>query len=342
MLLPENKPVPIRSRMNGKPVHSVEAKTILNLHSGFLEKLLCDGPTFSAGDLCAYSCAFCYVPAIAGRFDRVREVGDRLQDIVVRRQRPADILRSQLVHPNGKLKFPDPNDRRVVFASPLVDVAANMELVNETIELCTLILTLTHWQIRLLSKSNLLPKIAVGLERYRDRVIYGVSTGTLDNKLAQAFEIGTPLVSKRIDSLLWLQNEKFRTFGMICPSLPMADSAAYDAFARECAEAIRADRCEHVWAEVINVRGESMTRTVTALKKAGFQNEAAWVTEVSGDAQKWENYNRATFLAHANVYRNYPGKLRFLTYPTKSTTSWWQGQISLGAVLLGAHAPSSG
>jgi hypothetical protein len=85
-----------------------------------------------------------------------------------------------------------------------------------------------------------------------------------------------------------------------------------------------------------------MTRTVTALKKAGFQNEAAWVTEVSGDAQKWENYNRATFLAHANVYRNYPGKLRFLTYPTKSTTSWWQGQISLGAVLLGAHAPSSG
>src|SRR5436190_17847327 len=63
-----------------------------------------------------------------------------------------------------------------------------MDLVRETIEACKLILELTHWQIRLLSKSNLLPIIARELPR--DRIIYGVSTGTLDDKLT-----GTPGVS---------------------------------------------------------------------------------------------------------------------------------------------------
>lgn len=57
-------------------------------------------------------------------------------------------------------------DRRVIYASPLVDVAGNLELVRETVEICRVILELTNWQIRLLSKSNLLPKIAEGLEAW--------------------------------------------------------------------------------------------------------------------------------------------------------------------------------
>jgi hypothetical protein len=51
-----------RTTMNGKPVYSVPAKAVINLDSGFKHKLLCDGPTFSTGSACAYSCAFCYVP----------------------------------------------------------------------------------------------------------------------------------------------------------------------------------------------------------------------------------------------------------------------------------------
>ena len=116
-----------------------------------------------------------------------------------------------------------------------------MELVRETAEICSVILELTDWDIRLLSKSNLLPKLAVSLgmlppwERVfksKERIIYGVSTGTLDDNLAQAFEQGCPLVSKRIQSLHWLQDNGFRTFGMICPSLPFEDGWEYGVFAR--------------------------------------------------------------------------------------------------------------
>jgi len=82
----------------------------------------------------------------------------------------------------------------VIYASPLVDVAANMDLARETVEICKVILELTNWEIRLLSKSNLLPKIAESLTGYRSRMIYGVSTGNLDDPLAAAYEQGTPKV----------------------------------------------------------------------------------------------------------------------------------------------------
>jgi DNA repair photolyase len=244
-------------------------------------------------------------------------------------------LRQQLTDGNGRPKYWDEPDRRVIYASPSVDVAGNMELVRETVEACKVILELTNWQIRLLSKSNLLPKVAAGLGTDHGaflRVIYGVSTGTLDDGIAAAFEQGTAKVSKRLESLHWLQDHGFRTYGMICPSLPQRD---YFDFASSMAEAIRAEQCEHVWAEVINVRGESMVRTVGALQVAGFQEAAAALHVVSTDPIAWERYARATFEAHATMYRGlWRGKLRFLQYVTASSRAWWKARETEGAILL--------
>ena len=329
---------PTRAVMNGKPVIYVPAKTVLNLKSGFVHKLLCDGPTASLGTACAYRCGFCYVPSAMAKSPHMQGISAPHADVVVRRANALDILRSQLLTAKGQPRFPDRNDRRVLFMSPLVDVAANMDLARETIEACRLILTLTHWQIRLLSKSNLLPVVAEALGEYMDRLIFGVSTGTLDEKLARAFEQGTPLVRKRIESLHALQDAGFRTYGMLCPSLPMENERAYGAFAAEANEAIRGYRCEHVWAEVINVRGESMTRTVRALRAGNCQAEAEQLLRVSTDAAAWEDYDQATFLAHAEVYASSPGKLRFLTYVNKATHDWWAPQAARGAVLLGKAA----
>lgn len=316
--------------MNGKPVVMVPAKSVINFESGFKAKLLCDGPTFSMGSACAYSCSFCYVPAMMRKSPHLKGVDLKHEDVVIRREKALNILGDQLTDRHGNYKYKSPEDRRVIYASPLVDVAGNMELVRETIEACKIILAFTHWQIRLLSKSNLLPKVAQGIpEEFKNRVIYGVSTGTLDDKLAKAFEAGAPLVSKRIESLHWLQDHGYRTFGMICPSLPMED---YVEFARTMFEAVRGDKCEHVWAEVINVRGESMGKTVEALTNAGYTTEAERLIEVSRDKVKWEEYARETFLEHSPHYRK--GQLRFLQYVNKSNQEWWSRYSSWGAVCL--------
>lgn len=337
--------------MNGKPVFRVPVKTVLNLHSGFETKLLCDGPALALGDACAYSCSFCYVPAIYQKMDRIRALLEREklkhEDVVIIREAAIEVLRGQLLHPGGKRKFPDPEDRRVVYSSPADDVAANMDLVRATFEACKLILEHTEWQIRLLSKSNLLPKLASmlcewaatlndndGVEMIRRRMIFGVSTGTLDDKLASVFEEGTPNVTKRIESLHVLQDNGFRTFAMVCPSLPMGSIDEYQAFAHEAKIRLRYEKCEHVWAEVINLRGDSFRRTYKALNDAGFDRLAYIIDKVSHISDAWETYNRETFLAHAKVCDQFVGKLRYLTYVKDSNRPWWEKHIGRGAVIL--------
>lgn len=337
-----------RATMNGKPTFTVPSKTIINFESGFAKKLLCDGPTFTAGTSCPYSCSFCYVPSAMKKQEpwlAKHGVTGKHEDIVIRRANPVEIARKQLLsHPEAERQ-----KRKVIYASPLTDVAANMELVRETVELCKLILTLTNWDIRLLSKSNLLPKVAREIQyacwnndtyggteftngfKAVKRIIFGVSTGTLDDKIAAAFEEGTPKVSKRIESLHWLQDNGFRTFGMICPSLPQSD---YKKFAGDMHAALRADRCEHVWAEVINVRGDSFTNTEKRLREAGYELDADCLKLVSTDKPSWERYARDTFEAHVPLYK--PGKLRFLQYVDKSNERYWKGAntIIAGAVIL--------
>lgn len=333
-----------RTTMNGKPVVWRPAKTVLNMDSGFKPKLLSDGPTFSLGDACAYSCSFCYVPSTMRKASYVPHDLPH-EAMVVRRERGLEILREQLTMKakggGRKPKYDNENDRRVVFSSPLVDVAANMDLVRETVEACSIILELTHWQIRLLSKSNLLPHVARELVVQANkrktftvddtvrRVIYGVSTGTLDDKLAAAFEEGCPKVSKRIESLHWLQDEGFRTYGMICPSLPQRN---YYDFAEEMRIALCAHACEDIWAEVMNPRGLSMSRTIKALHSGGYEWEAAELAKVSSHPHEWEAYARATFDAH--VQEMPPGKLHYLQYVTPSTRAWWESQQPAGAVVL--------
>ena len=63
--------------------------------------------------------------------------------------------------------------------------------------------------------------------------------------------------------------------------LLLAIALDYERFAHEMHDAIRAEKCEHVWAEVINVRGESMTRTVAALRVGGFEPDAQELLRVT-------------------------------------------------------------
>lgn len=344
--------------INNKPViMRPNARTVLNLKSSkFAEKLLCDGITLNPGDACVYRCSFCYVEYQVIKFVKTslvvlnaerRARGESelaFEDVVIRRPDPVGLLRKQLFNSKGQPKFTDAHDNRVVYGSTLVDVASTMELLRETAALCNLILDNTAWHIRLLSKSSLLARLYKDNlipERHRHRLILGFSTGTLDDKVAAAIEVGTARVSKRIEALHWLQDEGYRTFGMICPSLPQADGD-YVRFSREICEAIRVDRCEHVWAEVINLRGKSLISTLAKLSSGGFIREAEALSAVMGNGTKaaWEQYARETFLAHA---QHVPAeKLRFLQYVNDSTVNWWAGQIDQGAVLLGKAAEEYG
>ncbi len=123
------------------------------------------------------------------------------------------------------------------------------------------------------------------------------------------------------------------TYGM---NPPAANGAG--AFVQRALQSIRADRCEHVWAEVFNVRGDSLVKSCEALEKGGFADQASGMRAVSGAGHgaAWEQYARETFLAYTRHLG--PEKLRFLQYPTRQSASWWAERRHQGALLLGVHA----
>jgi DNA repair photolyase len=349
-------PAATRERMGPKPVLWREnARTAINIHSKeFREKKLCDGLTFNLGDACAYSCEFCYVKASMWKVDHeiVNGHSDKLglaepnrldfHDVVIRRRNAVELVKRQLFNKKGRPRFNNPEDTRVIYSSTLVDVAANMILLRETADACNRILEHTNWQIRLLSKSSifhLLIEKDLIPEKYHQRLIFGFSTGTLNDRVAKAIEGGTPPVTKRLESLHWLQDRGLRTFGMICPSLPQSN---YDTFSKAICAAIRIEKCEHVWAEVINVRGKSLGRTLAGLEREGLKDEAELIKQVSKkNAPAWENYARETFLAHTRTLQamKVPAeKLRFLQYIRRGSESWWAEQQTAGAILLGKIA----
>jgi len=325
--------------MNGKPVYYRKAKTVLNTDSrAFQEKKLCDGLTLNGGDACVASCTYCYVGPMLLKllFYVLSLIGALHAAVVIRRSEAARVLKTQLTDKKGRSRYQDSLDTRVVYSSTTVDCAGNLTLARETAEMATMIFAMTNWQVRLLTKFNLFPKLVAMIPaKYHQRLILGVSTGTLDDGIAAAIEPGTARVSKRLESLYWLQDRGFRTFGMICPSLPQVD---YMLFARHMAAAIRVERCEHVWAEVINLRGDSFTRTIEALACSGLTAEAFRLARVHGpgSAAAWENYARETFLAHKCFIP--PEKLRYLQYVSRASAPWWSTQEKYGAIMLGKQA----
>ena len=320
-----------------KPVIWADGR-ILNLDSGFKHKHLCTGPTFTAGTACAYKCVYCYVKAIVGTKPFVTNVlgGQNFQNVVIRRNDAVNKLKSELYAANGKPKYK--YETGVVYGSPLVDIAPNVELADETIEIVRLLLDATGWDVRLLSKSPLITRVAKAFSSPDDkkRIIFGVSTGTLDDQLALAIEPTCASPSKRCEALRWLQDNQYRTFGMLCPILPQP----LGLFVQQAIAEIRPDKCEYVWAEVFNVRGDSMKETLAALQKAGLKQATVDFDAVCGPGTKinWEQYARDTFTALASAipmkYPNGESKLRFLQYVNSASEPWWQAQVSNGAVVL--------
>jgi DNA repair photolyase len=182
-----------RTWRNGKPVFLVPTRSVISEGSEFQQKKLCDGRTFTLGLTCGFSCLFCYVKSVLCRHSGIarilKETGLSFQDVVVEKEDPLPVLKRELVTSNDQQRFADPADQGVIFSSPMIDIAANRQMALRTVEASRLILDHTSWTIRFLSKSAGLKTVAEGLSDYRGRVIYGLSTGTLDDKVAAAFEV---------------------------------------------------------------------------------------------------------------------------------------------------------
>ena len=174
------------------------------------------------------------------------------------------------------------------------------------------------WTVRILTKNAAVARDFDLIEKYRDRVLIGLSlTGTADkDKVLAVVEPNASPVSERMQVLREARDRGLRTFGMLCPLLPgITDAPAQIeelvAFLDQCG-------VEEVFAEAVNQRGPGLKATEDSLRESGFLDEADSLARIRR-AETWSVYVADLIHNLQIVLRNHNmiGKLRFLLYPTK-------------------------
>ena len=189
----------------------------------------------------------------------------------------------------------------------------------------------TSFRIRILTKNSIVGTSTKWREFFRaagDRVVVGLSTGTLDMEWAKRVEIGTPPPQARTRATLALQDDGVPTFGMLCPIFP--DVMEGDGLARLVAS-IRPERCETVWAEPFNDRDNwRHVQAGYALGSVGW----AWLESTYGgnrDGDWWSRYAADLYLSLVDMARvgGWLDRLKYLLYEgdiTESDALWMIGR----------------
>lgn len=173
------------------------------------------------------------------------------------------------------------------------------------------------WTVRILTKNGAVRKDFDLIERYRDRVVVGLSI-TANADQAHAISTVEPYASpipERVAVMTEAHALGLRTYAMLCPVLPgIADSPEQvDQLIQLSVEC----GAEEVFAEPVNARGPGLRLTQETLELHGCAAEAAAV----GAIRRREQWCRYVVNLIANIQRSVRThsrieRLRVLLYPT--------------------------
>ena len=173
------------------------------------------------------------------------------------------------------------------------------------------------WTVRILTKNTAVREDFDLIERYRDRVLMGVSiTANADqDHLMSAAEPHASPISERIAVMTEAHARGLRTYGMFCPILPgIADSPEQVDQLVRMAVGFGA---EEIFAEPVNARGPGLRKTQEALESHGHTAEAAAIAGI----RRRESWCKYVVSVIANLQRSvrtysHVDRLRVLLYPT--------------------------
>ena len=178
------------------------------------------------------------------------------------------------------------------------------------------ILSQQGWTVRILTKNAAVRKDFDVIERYKDRVLLGLSiTAPPDkNDVISVIEPNASSIKERIEVMMEAAHRGFRTYAMFCPVLPgIADSLEQIENLAELAVGFKA---EEIFAEAVNPRGRGLILTQQALKSVGFHFEAAHIESIrSKENWSWYVTRLIKNIQHSVRKLHDIKKLRFLLYP---------------------------
>ena len=177
------------------------------------------------------------------------------------------------------------------------------------------ILSQPGWTVRVLTKNAAIKNNFDVIERYKDRVLVGLSITAppVRNDAISVIEPNASPIQERIQVLQQAHALGLRTYGMLCPMLPgIADSP--DAIDELVNIAVECGAGE-IFAEAVNPRGRGLILTQKALESNGFCKEAASIDSVR-NRSNWSRYVTGLIRnVQQSVRKLYDiNRLRFLLY----------------------------
>ena len=173
------------------------------------------------------------------------------------------------------------------------------------------------WTVRILTKNVAVMKDFDVVQRYRDRVLVGISITGTPNKsdVIQAIEPFASPIPERIAAMKEAHRLGLRTYAMFCPLLPGISDGPDQI--DELIQTALEFGAEEVFIEAVNARGKALPNTVAALEGRGHAIEAEAADDVRTRAI-WSGYVRRLIQNSQRSVRKYwdIDKLRFLLYPT--------------------------
>jgi DNA repair photolyase len=184
------------------------------------------------------------------------------------------------------------------------------------------ILSEPGWGVRILTKNAAVQKDFDLIEKYRDRVLVGISlTATLAIETQMTIiETHASRISERLAALKEAHRRGIRTYGMLCPLLPgIADDRES---VSELVDVCLAFGAEEVFVEPVNPRASGLRLTQEALLQDGFVREAESVEKIRC-WNAWSDYcaRLIATVQQVMVEKGVLEKLRFLLYPGRLTES---------------------
>jgi DNA repair photolyase len=182
------------------------------------------------------------------------------------------------------------------------------------------ILTEPGWSVRILTKNISVMNDFDLIERYRDRVLVGISiTATTDkNAIIKVLEPNASSIIQRTLAMLAAANRGFRTYAMLCPLMPSIadDPKSIDRLIQFATNM----KVEEIFAEPLNPRGPGLKHCQEALERKGYEKEADAFKTIR-KRKNWSHYvvNLVKNVQQAVRKHSDIEKLRFLLYPSGLT-----------------------
>ncbi len=182
------------------------------------------------------------------------------------------------------------------------------------------ILEQPNWTVRILTKNAAVVNDFDLIEKYKDRVLVGITLTGTPNKsdVISSIEPNASPLHERFEAMRQAHRLGLRTYAMLCPMMPgIADGQSEIDELVQFAKEIGAEK---IFAEAINGRGPGLKNTENSLREAGFEEEARSVGAIR-KRKNWSPYAADLIEKLQKAIKRYgmDGKLRHLLYPKNLT-----------------------